>query len=702
MRKKILILFFFLQTMSLQSVATNIFFGVEDSHYQLPMNKDVVLKKDIPISQQLNESNTRYVVKSNFTLDKDVTIPDNCVLSFDGGKIDGTHAITFKNTLINASATHIISAKCSGHIKNDDIYPEWFCNSNDFTNAIITSIDIAKGTGASIIFTAEKYLIRGGQITFKSNLRFYSPNKSTIYTKDATNYKAMFYCGKNAPDNVTFDNITFDQSLQESTTNIRGLVNMHCILAYTSTNLTVSNCKFISVGTNCIHVNGDKVRNTKIINNDIVFIRLKNIPDYDNSSMYILDDYHEIINNYVHGERQHGGIETHGPKGYVTNNRIENCNSAINICAGIDSPKPSRIISENEVSDCDDFCAFWQYDYLPPIRNVQISNNYAENIKQAITSVITNEQSGADMFDINIFDNVFIGNYHEFESNKNHQQYSAVYIAAVGAIFNMHIYNNIFCDFPLHILTSNIWNSTKMKSKQVSFDNNKCINCFNSKAIEELRMYYSLFFIGGLIDINIHHNTFEYNDADRNTGLYALAAVSTGTGNVNETRKISFLNNKVPERYAALYYSDNSKNNLIVEDIDQLYKTNTIKNNLFKENKIPQHIRKDDVIIKGGKRFRALNNGSYHSIQLDNPRITVTNPYFCYITAKNISDIKCGDILYCETNGDSNLPKAFSGHVSFVSNQRIYMYSTSLPHIITNTPLRKCSTLQAKLVEVTK
>jgi hypothetical protein len=53
----------------------------------------VVLEKDIPVSKQITTENTIYVLKDEFTLDKNLTVPNNCVLEMDGGKILGNNNI---------------------------------------------------------------------------------------------------------------------------------------------------------------------------------------------------------------------------------------------------------------------------------------------------------------------------------------------------------------------------------------------------------------------------------------------------------------------------------------------------------------------------------------------------------------------------------------------------------------------------------
>lgn len=49
--------------------------------------KTKVLKGQVPFATQVTEPNTKYVIKHNFELDADVTIPANCILEFDGGSL---------------------------------------------------------------------------------------------------------------------------------------------------------------------------------------------------------------------------------------------------------------------------------------------------------------------------------------------------------------------------------------------------------------------------------------------------------------------------------------------------------------------------------------------------------------------------------------------------------------------------------------
>ena len=70
--------------------------------------KTKVLKGQVPFATQVTEPNTKYVIKHNFVLNGDVTIPENCILEFDGGSLSNGEIIG-NNTSIIAPYTKIFS-----------------------------------------------------------------------------------------------------------------------------------------------------------------------------------------------------------------------------------------------------------------------------------------------------------------------------------------------------------------------------------------------------------------------------------------------------------------------------------------------------------------------------------------------------------------------------------------------------------------
>lgn len=91
----------------------------------------VILMPNKKFEDQVTEPNTIYEIRDNFTL-KDaegnsinVSIPENCVLKFNGGTIEGGD-ITFNNTTIKGRQDLFRNSICAGPIANADIYDDWF------------------------------------------------------------------------------------------------------------------------------------------------------------------------------------------------------------------------------------------------------------------------------------------------------------------------------------------------------------------------------------------------------------------------------------------------------------------------------------------------------------------------------------------------------------------------------------------------
>lgn len=76
---------------------------------QFHNKKHVVLDKNYSFERQVTQANTVYVVKDGFTLSKNIVIPKESVLLFDGGFITGTARVTFQDTEIKGTF-HAISS----------------------------------------------------------------------------------------------------------------------------------------------------------------------------------------------------------------------------------------------------------------------------------------------------------------------------------------------------------------------------------------------------------------------------------------------------------------------------------------------------------------------------------------------------------------------------------------------------------------
>ena len=72
--------------------------------------KTIILKKNLVngvniLTQEIiNQTNTKYIIKYNYTLGENITIPENCILEFDGGSIvnstENSYSLTGTSTKV--------------------------------------------------------------------------------------------------------------------------------------------------------------------------------------------------------------------------------------------------------------------------------------------------------------------------------------------------------------------------------------------------------------------------------------------------------------------------------------------------------------------------------------------------------------------------------------------------------------------------
>lgn len=81
----------------------------------------------------INQPNTIYIIQYDYELEEDITIPENCLLEFDGGSISGAFTVTGQNTGINAGLIKIFSTNITldGSWNVSEAYPEWFGAKGD-------------------------------------------------------------------------------------------------------------------------------------------------------------------------------------------------------------------------------------------------------------------------------------------------------------------------------------------------------------------------------------------------------------------------------------------------------------------------------------------------------------------------------------------------------------------------------------------
>lgn len=99
--------------------------------------KTIILKKNLVngintlTQEMMSAQNTKYVVKYDYVLGEDITVPANCVLEFDGGSISASGSndtITGANTSIQSGLVKIFNTDVTlaGTWNIVESYPEWF------------------------------------------------------------------------------------------------------------------------------------------------------------------------------------------------------------------------------------------------------------------------------------------------------------------------------------------------------------------------------------------------------------------------------------------------------------------------------------------------------------------------------------------------------------------------------------------------
>lgn len=124
----------------------------------------VTLQKGVSFAKQVNTPNTIYIIQYDVELDKDITIPSNCILRFDGGRIlnKGRHTLTGQYTVIDPGQSIIFDAniKLSGSWNVDKFNIRWFgVNTNDNTKDCTPILNNIKDCNIPVYFPKGTYYL---------------------------------------------------------------------------------------------------------------------------------------------------------------------------------------------------------------------------------------------------------------------------------------------------------------------------------------------------------------------------------------------------------------------------------------------------------------------------------------------------------------------------------------------------------------
>lgn len=251
--------------------------------------KTIILKKNLVngvntlTQEMMSAQNTKYVVKYDYVLGEDITVPAGCILEFDGGSISASGSndtITGTNTGISAGLVNIFNTDVTlaGGWNVAEAYPEWFGAVGDGTTDDTISLrKVLQINFEKVVLSNKTYIINiesGNNNTEKRY--FFEVNSKILEGRDSTiklgsnNGNTTIYKGYvsilhyNTDYDIIISGIIFDFNYESNK-----------IYQYTSDDVsveqngqqeailfdhcggvcTIRNCKFIEhSGTNCIDV----------------------------------------------------------------------------------------------------------------------------------------------------------------------------------------------------------------------------------------------------------------------------------------------------------------------------------------------------------------------------------------------------------------------------------------------------------------
>lgn len=183
--------------------------------------KTIILKKNLVngvntlTQEMMSATNTKYVIKYDYVLGEDVTIPANCVFEFDGGSISGAYTITGANTGIIASLVKIFNTNVTlaGSWNIVEVYPEWFGAAStliDNTIPFQKALDYCDILSAPIKVQKCTYNFKNTLIIKHSNTRIIgSGYRDSILFNDSLTIPFIITIGKanNSNEEVTYIDI---------------------------------------------------------------------------------------------------------------------------------------------------------------------------------------------------------------------------------------------------------------------------------------------------------------------------------------------------------------------------------------------------------------------------------------------------------------------------------------------------------------
>lgn len=415
---------------------------------------NILTQEMIPLE---SGKNTVYVIQYDYVLGENVTIPENCVLEFDGGSIsagNGTNIqITGRNTFIQAGLVKIFSPNIvlAGSWKVEYAYPEWFGAKGDETNddtrafySVLSNFDNVFLNGKySIDFRdicienktivgkwKSKSMIvqRNSNVPFALIKTYCLLDNFTFKVKNNTKVTDVLHFGfsggeYNSFANTDIKNVVFSGKSDDKNTipfhfNMKNGGNSNCVIE----NVRIWHCyigiwyEFHKDSNPFGWITQCSMKNVTIYNPSYYGFKWDALSMYDQSPMWCYANYFENISVDIIRDRAVGFYIGQG-MGMLVNPTVFNDipakhNNAVGYSvefAPIGSPARSKMVTnimggtfEGQVKNLD-------YAYMNNISNLKLS---LRDKKGATERYVTLDSSSIpDAFDFNIFGSHILNNF---------------------------------------------------------------------------------------------------------------------------------------------------------------------------------------------------------------------------------------------------------------------------------------------------
>ncbi len=548
----------------------------------------------------LSKENTIYIIQYDYDLNgQEITIPENCVLQFEGGSLSNG-IIIFNNTYIISNGTSFININCSGLLSNKQLNLSiFYTNNNDYSNCIQTLVNSCDKVIVDItdIYCKEVTINKDIEIDGLSNTinltqidgvrsNYYNVFNSIedgihIYIKNISvngtfedninidsDYNKSIFQFEN-PYSVTIDNCSFKGIISKQ---VKGSLYGNIITVINSCNVEIRNSYFESNGGyENIALNNvtNKKPTTFTISNNI-------FKDYNNGfSVFncwagnkgnVIFESNKLINCFYYGSL----LNIYGETLYIANNTIIDCMSSSVFDFTEDGSWVARnIIFKNNTIKLLDEAEVYNYSTLSKevisggiglkieAETFEICNNIieAQVCMQILHAVKYLDNEDGYFYSgnfspnkvCNIYNNIL--NYNKFRNNKNIVSFACGVYASVpnpslmDVILNVNIHDNYFYSgYSSQNSSGKEFRQLPIfiySAKNIKINNNTFEDC-----IGQNRSVY-----GNLIEIQSYIYDREYTN-EKLVRFYQIESLEINNNIIN-------LKNQLSRYYLLYFYSRN-------------------------------------------------------------------------------------------------------------------------------------------------